>query len=71
MTVKFTNGDHTQITEAYRVKIDRLDIGTFEVKIYAASGERTGCHLIQAEGAQFTRAYVMDAGKTIEIVKMA
>jgi hypothetical protein len=69
MTVKFTNGDQIELTEAYRVKTEKLDDGSFEVSIYAASGERTGRHHLRETGTQFTRAYVMDAGKTIEVVK--
>jgi hypothetical protein len=69
MTVKFTNGENVEITEAHKVRSDPQPDGGFEVSIYAASGERTGRYLVKEASGQFTRAYVMDAGKTIEVVK--
>jgi hypothetical protein len=69
MTVKFTNGDHIELMDASRVKSEVLPDGGIEVSVYGINGERTARHIVSETGGHFTRAYVMDGGKTIEVVK--
>jgi len=69
MTVKFTNGDQIEITEAYRVKTEMLACGSVEVSIYGINGEVTGRYMVGEAEGDFSRAYVMDEGKTIEVVR--
>lgn len=69
MTIKFTNGESHEITEAHKIRCEILPNHGIDVCVYGATGERTGRYLVRDEGGQFTRGYVMDAGKTIEVIK--